>query len=71
MKRAHSQRNGGDVEATRAKRRKEMAVAGSSSDVDITASDPVDEERVKSRVVDVREQGMKLWQTIRDATNKE
>ncbi|KAJ7361410.1 RSC complex protein [Mycena albidolilacea] len=71
MKRAHSQRNGGDAEATRAKRRKEMAVAGSSSDVDITASDPVDEERVKSRVVDVREQGMKLWQTIRDATNKE
>ncbi|KAF7347563.1 Stearoyl-CoA desaturase [Mycena venus] len=72
MKRAHSQRNGGDAEAMRVKRRKEMAVAGSSSDVDITSPDPVaDDERVKARVVDVREQGLKLWQTIKDAVNKE
>ncbi|KAJ7269404.1 Bromodomain-containing protein [Mycena haematopus] len=69
MKRAHSQRNSGDAEAARAKRRKEMGVPGSSSDVDITAVG--NEERAKSRVVDVREQGMKLWQTVKDAVNKE
>ncbi|KAJ6520143.1 RSC complex protein [Mycena sanguinolenta] len=69
MKRALSQRNGGDAEAARAKRRKEMGVAGSSSDVDITPA--ADDERVKSRIVDVREQGLKLWQTIKDAVNKE
>ncbi|KAJ7847860.1 RSC complex protein [Mycena leptocephala] len=70
MKRAHRQLNGGDAEASRAKRRKEMGVAGSSSDIDIT-SDPVGEERVKVRVVDVREQGLKLWHTVKDAVNKE
>jgi hypothetical protein len=47
-----------------------MGVAGSSSDIDIT-SDPVGEERVKVRVVDVREQGLKLWHTVKDAVNKE
>ncbi|KAJ6502666.1 hypothetical protein DFH09DRAFT_297117 [Mycena vulgaris] len=45
---------------------------GSSSDVDITSSDPVVEQDVgKARVGDVREQGMKLWQTVKDAVNKE
>jgi hypothetical protein len=72
MKRAHRQLNGGDAEASRAKRRKEMAVAGSSSDVDITSSDPVAEYSVpKARGGDVREQGMKLWHTVKDAVNKE
>ncbi|KAJ7654836.1 Bromodomain-containing protein [Mycena rosella] len=65
MKRTHRQLNGGDAEASRAKRRKEMAVAGSSSDVDITSSDPVrgEQDVIKTRVGDVREQGMKLWHT--------
>ncbi|KAJ7492311.1 RSC complex protein [Mycena latifolia] len=72
MKRSHAQLNGGEAEASRAKRRKEMAVAGSSSDVDITSSDPLGEQDVvKTRVGDVREQGMKLWHTVRDAVNKE
>ncbi|KAJ7109887.1 Bromodomain-containing protein [Mycena epipterygia] len=71
MKRAHRQLSGGEAEASRAKRRKEMAVPGSSSDVDITSSDPVEENGVKLQVVDVREQGMKLWQTVKDAVNKE
>lgn len=71
MKRALRQLSGGEAEASRAKRRKEMAVPGSSSDVDITSSDPVEENGVKLQVVDVREQGMKLWQTVRDAVNKE
>ncbi|KAJ6575441.1 Bromodomain-containing protein [Mycena capillaripes] len=71
MKRAHRQTNGGDVKASRAKRRKEMAVAGSSSDVDITSDPLVEEERVKARVGDVREQGLKLWHTVKDAVNKE
>ena len=69
MKRAHRQLNGGE-EASRVKRRKD-AVAGSSSDVDITSSDPIGEERVATWAGDVRERGLKLWQTVRDATNKE
>ncbi|KAJ7170159.1 RSC complex protein [Mycena filopes] len=70
MKRAHSNT---DPAASRAKRRKEIPVAGSSSDVDITSSDPVSVgERVRAaQVLDVREQGLKLWQTVKDATNKE
>ncbi|KAJ7040292.1 RSC complex protein [Mycena alexandri] len=68
MKRGHS---GADPAVSRAKRRKEIPVAGSSSDVDIT-SDPVSaEERARAQVEDVRTQGLKLWQTVKDATNKE
>ncbi|KAJ7161252.1 RSC complex protein [Mycena crocata] len=69
MKRAQRQVNG-EAEASSSKRRKEMPLAGSSSDVDIT-SDPVRENGRKARVVDVREQGMKLWHTVKDAVNKE
>ncbi|KAJ7754944.1 RSC complex protein [Mycena maculata] len=74
MKRAHRQLNGGEAEASRAKRRKEMGVAGSSSDIDITSSDPVGLSEPGGRmaqVVDVRAQGLRLWQTVKDATNKE
>ncbi|KAJ7459096.1 RSC complex protein [Mycena galericulata] len=72
MKRAHRQLNGGDAEASRAKRRKELGAAGSSSDVDITSSDPLGEEAVgMARVADVREQGLKLWHTVKDAVSKD
>ncbi|KAJ7103216.1 RSC complex protein [Mycena belliarum] len=72
MKRVHGQLNGGDAEASRAKRRREMAVAGSSSDVDITSSDPLGEQDgSRTRVSEVREQGMKIWHAVRDAVNKE
>ncbi|KAJ7786649.1 RSC complex protein [Mycena metata] len=68
MKRAHS---GADPAGSRAKRRKEIPVAGSSSDVDIT-SDPLSaEERARAQFEDVRTQGLRLWQTVKDATNKE
>ncbi|KAF7307151.1 Stearoyl-CoA desaturase [Mycena indigotica] len=64
----------GDEDGSRAKRRKNigMGVAGSSSDVDIMAGDYVAEEQQgQPGGGNVREQGMKLWQTIRDATNKD
>ncbi|KAJ7070729.1 RSC complex protein [Mycena amicta] len=68
MKRAHRQSTG-DEDGSRAKRRKDMPGAGSSSDVDIMSGDAG--QRVQSWVGSVREQGLKLWQTIRDATNKD
>ncbi|KAJ6609377.1 Bromodomain-containing protein [Mycena sp. CBHHK59/15] len=65
-KRDHSQMNGVDAETSRPKRRKEMAVAGSSSDVEIS-SDPVGGEDGDRGVEDVRAQGMKLWHVVREA----
>ncbi|KAJ7610806.1 RSC complex protein [Roridomyces roridus] len=66
MKRALRIGNGTDAEAARAKRRKEM---GSSSDVDITADPAAEEARAYS--AQVYEHGIKLWQTIKDATAKD
>ncbi|KAK0505705.1 RSC complex protein [Armillaria luteobubalina] len=57
-------------EGSRAKRRKDQP---SSSDVDVTMSDPVNpisEGEVVSGD-EVREQGMKIWQTVKDAVNKD
>lgn len=57
-------------EGSRAKRRKDQP---SSSDADVTMSDPVNpisEGEVASED-EVREQGMKIWQTVKDAVNKE
>ncbi|SJL06148.1 uncharacterized protein ARMOST_09484 [Armillaria ostoyae] len=57
-------------EGSRAKRRKDQP---SSSDVDVTMSDPVNpnsEGEVASED-EVREQGMKIWQTVKDAVNKD
>jgi len=55
-------------EGSRPKRRKEAG--GSSSDVDVTMSDPA-EPNVVSSDEQLREQGMKIWQTVKDAVNKE
>ncbi|KAJ7293007.1 RSC complex protein [Mycena rebaudengoi] len=70
-KRELRQMNGGDSERSRPKRRREMGVAGSSSDVDMTLSDALVGEEDRRGAGDVRVLGMKLLQTVRDATNKE
>ena len=65
-KREHGKMNGsGENDETRHKRRRDV---GGSSDVDM--SDPVVEES-KGGVVDVKEDGLRLWQTVKDAVNKE
>lgn len=75
-KREHGQTSeAADMEGSRSKRRKEAA--GSSSDVDVAMSDPVGiggesggtEGGSKEEVA--KEQGLKLWQTVKDAVNKE
>lgn len=65
-----------DVEAPRAKRRKEMVP--STSDQDVTMSDPVEPakegETAQGGSIEegiVKEQALKFWQTIKDAVNKE
>ncbi|KAK0481744.1 RSC complex protein [Armillaria novae-zelandiae] len=57
-------------EGSRAKRRKDQP---SSSDVDVTMSDPVNpiSEGEMASEDEVREQGMKIWQTVKDAVNKD
>ena len=65
-KREHGKMNGsGENDGTRHKRRRDAG--GSSSDVDISMSDPVIED---SKDV-VKEEGLKLWQAVKDAVNKE
>lgn len=63
-----------DAEGTRAKRRRGAAAA--SSDGDVTLPDPAIHEARSSVERDnandvVKEQGMKLWQAVKDAVNKE
>ena len=66
-KREHGKMNGsGENDGTRHKRRRD--VGGSSSDVDM--SDPIVEES-RAGEVDVKEDGLRLWQTVKDAVNKE
>lgn len=74
-----SKREHGNINSTgtnegsrRSKRRREME--DSSSDVDVMKSDPI--EPIKRDGDDsgpekIREQGMVLWTTVRDAVNKE
>jgi hypothetical protein len=63
-----------DVEGSRTKRYR--GTTGTSSDNDITLSDPVlsggevNEQGTVSRDV-VKEEGLRLWQTVREAVNKE
>ena len=69
-KREHGKMNGSaENDGTRHKRRRD--VGGSSSDVDISMSDPVVEETKSGESVDVKEDGLRLWQTVKDAVNKE
>ncbi|KAF8910096.1 Bromodomain-containing protein [Gymnopilus junonius] len=61
-----------DNEGSRHKRRRETG--GYSSDVDVTMSDPIEpgaENGGGASRQEVREQGLKLWQTVKDAVNKE
>jgi chromatin structure-remodeling complex subunit RSC4 len=57
----------GESDGTRHKRRRD--VGESSSDVDM--SDPIAEEFKTGEPVDVKEGGLRLWQTVKDAVNKE
>ncbi|KAG5647743.1 hypothetical protein DXG03_008466 [Asterophora parasitica] len=75
-KRELGQLNGAnEVEGPRTKRRRETA--GASSDVDVTSSDhvvssvPGGGESSGAKKEDVQELGLKLWQTVKDAVNKE
>jgi len=72
-KREHGKMNGsGENDGTRHKRRRD--IRGSSSDVDISASDPIVEETRVGGLEDaekVKEDGLRLWQTVKDAVNKE
>jgi len=75
-KREHPRSNGAvAVDDSRVKRRRDTV--GSSSDVDVTMSDPVtlDVDVTGGTVVGdpevVKEQGLMLWQTVKDAVNKE
>ncbi|KAF8078934.1 RSC complex protein [Lyophyllum atratum] len=75
-KRELGQLNGAsEIQGPRTKRRRETA--GNSSDVDITHSDSVNVgeedggERSVVKKEEVQELGLKLWQTVKDAVNKE
>ncbi|KAF5385065.1 hypothetical protein D9615_001251 [Tricholomella constricta] len=75
-KRELGQLNGAnEIEGPRTKRRRETA--GVSSDVDVTSSDPIVSgghdggESCGVRKEEVQELGLKLWQTVKDAVNKE
>lgn len=75
-KREHPRSSGAvAVDDLRVKRRRDTV--GSSSDMDITMSDPVtvDVDVTGGTVVGdpevVKEQGLTLWQTVKDAVNKE
>ena len=58
----------GESDGTRHKRRRDV-VGGSSSDVDMSDSNV--EEFKTGELVDVKEDGLRLWQTVKDAVNKE
>ncbi|KAI0275197.1 Bromodomain-containing protein [Gloeopeniophorella convolvens] len=66
-----------DVDAPRAKRRREAAPqeerkADPDMDVDVTGDADVKQEQVDpAKLQQVKEQGLKLWQTIKDAVDKE
>ena len=66
-----------DVDAPRAKRRKEAAPQEEKKpeadvDVDVTSDGNVKREQEDpARLEQVKEQGLKLWQTLRDAVDKE
>ncbi|GLB35855.1 putative bromo domain containing protein [Lyophyllum shimeji] len=75
-KRELGQLNGAnEIEGPRTKRRRETA--GNSSDVDVKQSDPVvpggdqSGEGSGAKKGEVKELGLKLWQTVKDAVNKE
>ena len=75
-KREHHRSNGAvAADDLRVKRRRDTV--GSSSDMDVTMSDPVtlDVDVTGGTVVGdpevVKEQGLTLWQTVKDAVNKE
>lgn len=64
-----------DVDAPRAKRRKEAAPqeekkAEVDMDVDVTGEVKREQED-PAKLEQVKEQGLKLWQTLRDAVDKE
>ena len=66
-----------DIDAPRAKRRKEAAPQEEKKpeadmDVDVTSDGNVKREQEDpARLEQVKEQGLKLWQTLRDAVDKE
>ncbi len=66
-----------DVDAPRAKRRKEAAPQEEKKpeadmDVDVTGDGNVKREQVDpAKLEQVKEQGLKLWQTVKDAVDKE
>lgn len=55
---------------SRHKRRRE--VGGSSSDVDVTMSDPIEPKAESSAMskAEVKENGLKIWQTVKDAVKE-
>jgi len=68
-KRGHGAINGGgDSEGSRHKRRRE--VGGSSSDVDVMTSDPIEPSVVNGVGFEWKEQALKLWQTVKDAVKE-
>jgi hypothetical protein len=63
-----------DVEGMRVKRHKETAAT--TSDQDVSMSDPITSEMEQNGQAGegddlVREQGLQMWQTVKDAVNKE
>jgi hypothetical protein len=64
-----------DVEGSEAKRHK--GATGTSSDIDINLSDTIlpggeaSEKGGSMKQAVVKEEGLHLWQTVRDAVNKE
>lgn len=61
----------GDYEGSRHNKRRREA-GGSSSDVDVLMSDPVESAVVNGggNIEQVKEQGLKIWQTVKDATKE-
>lgn len=59
---------GGDSEGSRHKRRRETG--GSSSDVDVMTSEPIEPSVVNDVGGEWKEQALKLWQTVKDAVKE-
>jgi len=68
-KRAHGAMNGGgDSEGSRHKRRRE--VGGSSSDIDVMTSDPIEPSMMNGVGPEWKEQALKLLQAVKDAVKE-
>ncbi|PPR01936.1 hypothetical protein CVT24_001275 [Panaeolus cyanescens] len=79
-KREHDALNGSRdivMEGSRPKRRREVGGGGASSDMDIPSSDLIEGGAENGDIKEtespeqVREQGLVLWQTVKDAVNKD